>query len=100
MKAIRWFLVNGWLMPETAAPIKAECGNFDSHRGDGGRRLVFQRHVSRLICHACKPRTDRRKCREIVVAQVRDMSVGIERDVGDRVMAGGEEVVHGKMFLH
>src|SRR5580704_10931069 len=87
-------------MPKTATPIKAECGNFDSLRRDGSRRLMLQGHMSRLVRHACEPGADRGKCREIVVAQMRHVRVGVKRDVGDRVAVGGKEVVHGKMLLH
>src|SRR5580693_660748 len=54
----------------------------------------------RLGGDAREPGVDRWKRLEVVVAQMRDVGVGVERDVSDGVMTGGEVVVGGKMFLH
>ena len=40
------------------------------------------------------------KASQIEIAFVREVGVAVERDVGDRVVAGGEEVVRREMLLH
>src|SRR6516164_10400175 len=47
--------------------------------------LPIHRDIARLRRHAIEPGADLRKSREVVIARMREMGVGIERDVGDAV---------------
>ena len=60
-------------------------------RGHRPGRLPVHGDVVRLGGDAVEPVAHRRKAREIVVALVRQVGVGVERDVGDGIAVGGEE---------
>ena len=49
---------------------------------------------------AGEPVAHRRKSREVVIALVRQVGVGVERDVGDGIAVGGEEAPRRQMLLH
>src|SRR5437588_3101220 len=56
-------------------------------------------HVVRLVADPGEPRGDVRECVHIDARLVRDLEVPVQRDVGDRVPAGDEEVVARQMPL-
>src|SRR6185369_2023751 len=67
----------------------------------GFRRWVpVHRHMAGLIDDTIEPGTDRREFVEREIALVRKMRITIQRYVGDRVVAGGEEVVRREMLRH
>ncbi len=57
---------------------------------DFGAGVPIHRDEAGGLFDAAQPCADRRECREIVIAAVGDMGVAIERDIGDRELAGGE----------
>src|ERR1041385_3630123 len=65
-----------------------------------GCRVPVHRHVASLVDNAIEPGADRGEFVEREITLVGDMRVAVKRDVRDRVMAGGEEVVRGEMLLH
>src|SRR4051794_3584125 len=69
-----------------------------SHRFNG--RMPVHRHVAGLIDDAVEPGADCGKGVELEVALVREVRVAVERNVGDGIVAGGEEVVPREMLLH
>src|SRR6266852_2131708 len=75
-------LVNEGLTPKHFAK---SCGARVTVRSLGGdrSRLLVHRDVPRLGRYAVEPAANRRKGREVEIAFVRDVRVGIERDVGD-----------------
>jgi hypothetical protein len=53
-----------------------------------------------FAAHAFQPATDMAEGSKREAALLRDMSVGIERDVGDRTALGTEPVMLGQMRIH
>ena len=49
---------------------------------------------------AGEPVAQRRKTRKVVIALMRQVGVGVERDVGDGIAVGGEEAPRRQMLLH
>src|SRR3984885_2188941 len=52
------------------------------------------------LLDASQPGPNRREGREVVVALIGDMGVAVERDIGDRELAGGEIVVGLEVIFH
>src|SRR3954453_17658666 len=63
-------------------------------------RLPVHRHIVRLCRDAIEPGANLRKGGEIVIAEMREMGVGIKRDVGDGVAVGREEAMMLEVILH
>src|SRR5262249_56029362 len=64
------------------------------------RGLPLHRHMARLSRHALEPAADLGKAGEVIVAGVRQMGIGIKRDVSDGVAAGHEIAVMPEVMLH
>src|SRR5262249_11284193 len=56
--------------------------------------------MPRLRRDALEPAADRRKAREVVVARMREMRVGVERDVSDGVAVLHEIATVPEVMLH
>src|SRR5262245_33461226 len=56
--------------------------------------------MARLSRHALEPAADLGKTREVIVAGVRQMGIGIKRDVSDGIAAGHEIAVMLEVMLH
>ncbi len=69
-------------------------------RSDGGSRIKIHWHVARLGGDALEPGAYGRKRFEVVIAEMRYVSVGIQCDIGDGVTVGGKEVVQRDMLFH
>src|SRR5438132_7631416 len=68
----------------------------DLHRG----RLPVHRYVARLAGDALEPGSDRGKAGEIEAAFIGGMRIGVQSDVGDRVVPGREEIVPREVLFH
>src|SRR6266568_864931 len=71
--------------------------------------VLLRRNIRRLLQHgympgfrrdALEPAPDRWKHRKIIVAKVRDVRIGIERDVGDRIAIRDDVAMLLEMALH
>src|SRR3954468_4730494 len=82
--------------PWTLAARAEDAGLFRRNR----LRVPIHRHIVRLCRHAIEPGADLRKGGEIVIAEMRDMGIGIKRDVGDGVAVCGEEAMMLEVILH
>src|SRR6516164_7525924 len=60
----------------------------------------IHRDIARLRRHALEPGTDLRKGREVVIARMREVGVGIERDVGDAVTIAHKIAMVLEMIVH
>ena len=63
-------------------------------------RLLIHQQMAGLLRHAVEPGADRRKRGQIEIARVREMGMGVERDVRDGVAVGREIVVVLEVIVH
>src|SRR5258707_5064778 len=67
---------------------------------DLGAGFPVHGHESRRLLDPPQPRADRRECREVIIAAVGDMAVAVERDIGDRELAGGKIFMRLEVIFH
>jgi hypothetical protein len=95
--------IDKWWPIIKAAGIKAEWLPGENSGSDHRHRCCrpkLHRHIAGLFDDAIEPGADCRKRRQVVIAFRGNMGIGVERDVGDRVMASDKEIVHRKVLLH
>src|SRR5437870_4965729 len=71
-----------------------------SLRRDYVFRLPIHRHMSGLGRHAIEPGADRGKSPEVEVALVREMRIGVKRNIGDGIAIGREVAMVLEMVFH
>src|SRR5947199_10837368 len=101
-------LVNEALTPNRLASLHASKARLGRRAGTLPR--LFRRHhvcglpihgdMPRLPLHPLEQRADLGKAREIEIAGMREVRVGIKRDIGDGVAVGHEVTVVFEVMLH